>query len=579
MRPSTRKWLFGLLALLLAAAAATRVGPLNVQRDENHLRLEAVSGDALSSGLATPLLAVGRAILADVYWMMATKSKDEGRIFDAYQLAKRICELQPRFASVWVFQAWNMSYNISVTLKSPEERWRWVRNGFELLRDKAIPLNPNSTQLYKELAWIFFHKVGDSMDEWHYYYKLQFALQMEDILGTPPPDYARPGRSRGEFYRRYDFESLVTAPQTVTELLNEPGVAEFCGQLDAFGFDARESGIYLGLLNALAAETAQVPNAAEGEKETRLRALKQLMADPQTEPARRTIERYWRSHRLRNEVKLDPQRIIDLQTSYNVSFDWRLPESHALYWASLGLERGVGRQEAIDVHKLNTNRIEFYCIQKMFHRGRLTMSRNARLGEPPLLSPDYRMIPILREAFERDSVEYLKRENVKKPVSENFKSGYVGFMRSAVIRYHEAGKQAEALELFEFLKEHFPDPMYERGIDGFLAEQFREDRKLEDYRVTMARVSSLIARGLEQLAYDEDEDGGRYLARARQVYDRYQAFVASDRLKIPATYSEILEGTLHEFGASMYRNSYEHICEKLGIKPLPPRDAGPSPSP
>jgi hypothetical protein len=244
----------------------------------------------------------------------------------------------------------------------------------------------------------------------------------------------------------------------------------------------------------------------------------------------------------------------------------------------MGMERGVGRQEAIDVNQLNTNRIEFYCIQKMYYRGRMTMSRNARLGEPPLLSPDYRMIPVLRGAYERDSVEYLKRENIQKPVSENFITGYIGFMRSAILRYHEAGKQVEAQELLDYLKEHFPHPIYDKGMDGFLAEQFREDRQLDDHRVAMARITALLARGLEQLAYDEDEAADRYLTRARQIYDRYQAGIASDRLKIPASYTEILIDAAHLFGGKMYRGSYEHICEKLGIKPLPPPDVAGPPS-
>ena len=38
-------------------------------------------------------------------------------------------------------------------------------DGYELIRDRGIPINPNNTQLYRELAWILFHKVGDFMDD------------------------------------------------------------------------------------------------------------------------------------------------------------------------------------------------------------------------------------------------------------------------------------------------------------------------------------------------------------------------------------------------------------------------------
>lgn len=570
MHPSVRKWLFAGLAVLLIGAAATRVAPLNELRQQNQLILDKLPEDVLAANLATPLLAVGRAVLADIYWIVATRSKDEGRFFDAYQLAKRICDLQPRFASVWAFQAWNMSYNISVTLKTPEERWRWVRNGYELLRDKGIPFNPHNTQLYKELAWIFFHKIGDSMDDCHNYYKLQLALQMEDILGEPPVNYARPGRLRDDYYREYDFQSLANAPLTITELQNDADVAGFVLRLKEFGFDATESGIFLGLLTALRDGTVEVPNPAPGQGETRLHELKALMIDPKTQSARTAIEHFWRAYRLRHEVKLDPKQILTLQSGYKIDFDWRLPHTQALYWASLGMERGNLTQEAVDIQKLNTNRIEFYCIQKMFQQGHMTMSRNARLGEQPLLLPDYRMIPILRTAFENDSKEYLKREYVNKPVSENFLTGYIGFMRAAIIRYSEVGKQKEAQELFDVLREHFPDPMYTKGLDGFLAEQFRiELENVSDYRRSLAKILGLLNNGLMLLAYDEDEEAGRYMLRAKKVYDYYQAVIVSERLKIQAPYTEILESCAHGVGGGMYRATYERLCEKLGIKPLP----------
>jgi hypothetical protein len=574
MRPSTRKWLLTAFSAAVFYAASTRVGPLNALRKEQNLTLAALPEKTQPSMLLTPLLAVGRAPLVDYLWLRATKLKDEGRYFDAYQLSQMICDLQPKFASVWAFQAWNMAYNISVTLRSPEERWRWVRNGYELLRDKAIPLNPTNTQLYRELAWILFHKVGDYMDEMHFYYKLQFALQMEDILGDPPDDYARPGRVRGDYYRDYDFKSLAEAPATFEALLKAPDVAPLVERLKSFGFDASKEGIFLGLLSGLKKGDMQIPNVPTGEEANRLHDLRVLMDDAATADARKAIEQFWRAQRLKNEVKLDPQVILDLQKTYNVTFDFRVPDAQALYWAYVGLERGADTRQYIDVHKLNTNRIEFFCLQKMFHRGRLAMSPNARLGEPPLFSPDLRMVPVLFDAYLRDSEQYLKREKDVKPVSTNFETGFVGFVRSAVLRYYEAGMEKEAREKFDFLKENFPDPMYEKGLSGFIARQFLLDRELGDQRVVMSRIGTLVRDGLLMYAYDEDEQAVRRLNRARQVYDLFQKGVASDRMKIPRTYAQIVEEVVQGLDWSRGpRDTYEKICRKVGITPLPQQPA------
>ncbi|MBK8269081.1 MAG: hypothetical protein IPK83_12550 [Planctomycetes bacterium] len=583
MRPSTRKWLLLLAAGIVWFGASTRVRPLNSQREEHHLMMPPLPDEMASSMLATPLLAVGRALPVDYYWLRATKLKEEGRYFDALQLSQRICELQPKFAAVWAFQAWNMSYNISVTLKSPEERWRWVRNGYELLRDKGIPLNPNNTQLYRELAWILFHKVGDFMDDWHFYYKNQFAAQMQDILGEPHPGFLVAGKVIGDFYRDYDYKSLAGMPHRYDELLKDESVRKFQNEVAKFGFDVATNGIYLGLLKSIRDDKLKMPNVSEHEHENVRQAFLKVFNKPEFEESKLKLERFWRAHRLREEVKLDPQRIVELQQAFGVTFDFRLAETHALYWANLGMEMGVDKREALDIHKLNTNRIEFYCLQKMFHRGRLSMSRNYELGEPPLLEPDIRMIPPLFTAFINDSKQYKDMENNDQVVSENFRTGFVGFMRASILAYHELGMNKEADELFTYLKNSFPDPMYQYGIDNFLAQQMVPDQELDDYRVTTRRVLSLINRGLQNYAYDEDEQAVRYLSRAKQVFDRHIKHAVSVRLTpIPKQFDVLVTETAHTIGGWMPRDTYVHLCEKLKIEPLPeapPESAAPATQP
>jgi hypothetical protein len=461
-----------------------------------------------------------------------------------------------------------MAYNISVTLKSPEERWRWVRNGYELIRDKGIPLNPNNTQLYRELAWILFHKVGDVMDEWQGYYKLQFALQMEDILGPPPEGFVRAGVVAGDYYRNYDFKALVDAPASLAGLFEQPGVKAYGQKLAAFGFDIKVNGVFLGLLAALADNKLEVPNVPPQQREDKTRELQAILSDPEAKDVRRRIAQFWRASRLRNEVKLDPAKILELQKTLGVTLDFRLPESHALYWSVLGVERGRGTRLNFDIHQLNTRRLEFFCLQKMFHRGRLAMSKDAKEGEPPLMQPDIRVAQVLFDAYVRDSEQFEKNKK-SGPISENFITGFVGFCRSAILRYHELGMDKEAKEFFDYLSAHYPDPMYAGGMNGFLQEQFREDKKLYDYRTTLARVQALVFRGLRHYAYDEDEEAVRYLKRAQEVYDIYQKTVTSKRLRFTFTFPQIIEQVAHERGGLLSRASYEAICRKVNIQPLP----------
>jgi len=142
------------IAAVLLICAGMQLDYINSQRKQMGLVInEPLENAPPSLAFATIATGAFRGLAVDILCMRAEALKEKGQFFDARQLAEWITTLQPRFASVWIFHAWNMAYNISVTIPAtqPEQRWRWVKNGYELLRDQGIELNPKSIQLYHEL--------------------------------------------------------------------------------------------------------------------------------------------------------------------------------------------------------------------------------------------------------------------------------------------------------------------------------------------------------------------------------------------------------------------------------------------
>lgn len=179
------------IVALAALAGAGRMNPALVQM-RRECRLD--QGDPLENApplVAFTTVALGgfRGIAVDLLWMRAGELQDKGRYFEMVQLADWITKLQPRFASIWAYHAWNLAYNISVMFSQPEDRWRWVRHGIELLRDEGLRYNPGSAILYRELAWMFFQKIGGDLDRAHFYYKHAWADEMTRALGGPHPDF------------------------------------------------------------------------------------------------------------------------------------------------------------------------------------------------------------------------------------------------------------------------------------------------------------------------------------------------------------------------------------------------------
>lgn len=179
-----------LVALLVAIACllgTTALAPgIRQEREDLQLtfEIEGDQGTAPSYVLLAASLGSFRGLAVNVLWARAEQLKQEGRLHESNTLAEWITTLQPRFGQVWAYHAWNLAYNISVQTQTPQERWMWVSRGIDLLRDRGIPNNPTVIRLYRELAWIFFHKVGQRMDDHHWYYKMELAREWHEVLGA-----------------------------------------------------------------------------------------------------------------------------------------------------------------------------------------------------------------------------------------------------------------------------------------------------------------------------------------------------------------------------------------------------------
>ena len=231
------------VCIVLAAGsliiAGLQLDSINRHRQDMNLIINPPENIPPSLVFATVATGAFRGLVVDILWMRADKLKEEGQFFDARQLAELITILQPQFATVWEFHAWNMAYNISVAIPAtqPDQRWQWVKNGYELLRDEAIDkYKLTNITLYRELGRIFQHKIGGVSDDAHKYYKLQLALSIGPLLGPADNQY---------------FDALAEAPVTWQEISSDPNMATFINALKsadkAFSDDSTFVNNYLSL--------------------------------------------------------------------------------------------------------------------------------------------------------------------------------------------------------------------------------------------------------------------------------------------------------------------------------------------
>ncbi|MBK8915157.1 MAG: hypothetical protein IPM64_11260 [Phycisphaerales bacterium] len=167
-----------------------------------------------------------RSLLVNLAFVRADTYKQQGRYYDAMELSRWICRLQPRFPAVWEFNAWNMAWNISVTTYTPEERWNWVYNGVRLLRDEGLRHNPRAINLYKQLAFIYVNKMAQPVDDFHFDYKRAWAWRIHLVLGSPPEAYGNlggfePGAHLESVVKKMELSDLFAASLTEAQRRGE----------------------------------------------------------------------------------------------------------------------------------------------------------------------------------------------------------------------------------------------------------------------------------------------------------------------------------------------------------------------
>ena len=199
------------IALLGGGSVLSR--RLDAQVKEGNLRFTGEIRNApVLVTFTTVALGSFRGIVADLLWLRAGALQEKRNYFEMVQLARWITDLQPTFSGATAYLAWNMAYNISVTCSNHAERWRWVNEGIRLIRDQALEYNPEDPILYKDLAWIFQHKLGNVLDDANLLYKNRLAIQMTDITGEAEPAWkelaAAPADEKA-FMKKYPADGKV----------------------------------------------------------------------------------------------------------------------------------------------------------------------------------------------------------------------------------------------------------------------------------------------------------------------------------------------------------------------------------
>jgi len=489
MAVRTQRIIAIILVIVFLAGSFRFATVLNAMREDFQLSQMTLPAQARPDLLTSVLFSVGRALAVDYLWIGLQKMKMEGRYFDANQRAEWICQLQPHFPAVWVYQAWNMAYNISVAMDTGEDRWRWVKNGYELLRDRGIPLNPKSVVMYQQLAWIFHHKIGALSDEWHWYYKSHLARAMEAIVGRP-----------GEV-QKYDI--MAEAPRTWDELVKLPNMRQFIADIEAFELDPKKD--FLAIL---------AHRERYGEK------VLALVDDPKYEHCRRMLEGYLRAKWLYDEWKLDIKIIEQLRSDDMYGpLDFRTAQAHAIYWSYMAAKVSGGDTS---FEALSADRVIYGSLQVLVNSGRLVLTDDSYIP-PVLISPAIEFIPVVHRTYLALGQKYAegRGEQWDGTGGRTFKAGHVNFLRKGIALYYQYGRMDLARKYWKIMTTMYPLREYDVGMVAYIRKEIVENIKTQGMTDTNATINMMLVQACGRYARGDDYTAVGMERLAKTIYEAY----------------------------------------------------------
>ncbi len=528
-----------ILLVVFIAVAGMRLDYINSQRFEMKL----ISNEPLQNAppsLAFATIAMGafRGLVVDVLWIRADNLKEQGQFFDAKQLAEWITVLQPRFAQVWEFQAWNMAYNISVAIpaEQPDQRWQWVKNGYELLRDRGIPLNPKSMLLYRELGRIFQHKIGSNSDDAHKYYKLQLAMAIEPLLG--PADNAW-------------FEALAKAPKDWDIIASDANIAPFIAALKAADKNFEDDSQFVSNYLSLRQNPARFAPAAF-EVIDRYRGTRAL----------NSFDIFAKAWQLRNEWKLDPALMQELNQTYgpidfadpnkHLPFDWRHADVHAIYWAVKGLREAGNREpgeNGYSIDEENTDRIVAHSLQNLFRYGKIYIydvkkedisqqTQNFEKASVPQTTKEIFLRPDLRifDSYDKTIRKIiLKYADPNDNFQDSHETQHRNMLANALFSFYQAGHRRQAQRIYDEVRKLYPREEFSNpSVEVYAKKRLKEE--IDQMSITDVRemVLFMLREAYFRYAFRDDNEAFGLEQMAEEIYKAYQAkYGDEERMRLP----------------------------------------------
>jgi hypothetical protein len=150
-----------LMLVLLTGSYAFRQYVVVAQAEELALREQNI-GEVELSGAAVRYTLTGlRGLVTCALWSTAMEKQKKNQWNELELIVRSLVKLQPHFITPWLFQSWNLAYNVSVESDRESDQYFYISRGIELLAE-GERMNRNHPDLRFSIGFYNQNKIGQS---------------------------------------------------------------------------------------------------------------------------------------------------------------------------------------------------------------------------------------------------------------------------------------------------------------------------------------------------------------------------------------------------------------------------------
>ncbi|MGL6073191.1 MAG: hypothetical protein ACRC8S_03410 [Fimbriiglobus sp.] len=200
---------------------------IQAQAEKLELR-ELDKGDPEIAGATARLACVGaRGFVVSALWYAAIQKQKRNEFYEFEIYARSVTRLQPNFITPWVFQSWNIAYNVSVENDKLGDMFFYIARGIELLAegdrynskryidDKGREMKIGSPDMRYQIGFYYQNKFSVSD-------KVSTLRSLMQLACIAPPDRRKAQFLRNDQVDLIAFQKFCEAnPQLVRRLRNK----------------------------------------------------------------------------------------------------------------------------------------------------------------------------------------------------------------------------------------------------------------------------------------------------------------------------------------------------------------------